>query len=1560
MSMSRTGVWRVDAGLALTPARAALGAALLVLLLGLAVASPAVAGKRVDSVVGTQGSGNGQFDQAVGVAVRNSTGDVYVVDATNNRIVRFDFVDFPGQKYEFDRAWGWDVVQSGPGNTGTGFEICVAADGDVCKAGVGGGGAGQFPNPMRGIAIDQITGDVYVTGADRVQRFAADGTWERLWGRNVIAPGGAGDLGDAAEICTVASDCQSATSGTLGGQFTMSNADMIGVAVDATGDVFVSEPQNRRISKFDADGNFERAFGWDVVQTGGAGDLGTDVYEVCTVAAQCKAAGSPSGFAAGQFGTRGAQGIAVDAAGDLYAIDRSSGDIHHRVLRFEADGSAPAIFADATVGTGPAPIQIAADPTGVDDHIYVMKPTTSDNSGEQRVWELDTAAVVVDDSHYAGALMPPNADNGLALRPNPDGLDPAGHSLYLTTSASLTSHRLVVADDDGGFDPASTTILPPTDLGAHEATLNALIDPNGSATTARFELSLDGVTWEPAGPPIDAGSGTGDQPVSQAVTGLQANAFYRVRIVVTTIFAGSATSAEVPFLTDRVPPDVTTTAPIHVADTAATLRGRVNPNNLPTAYHFEYGTTTSYGSTAPVPDGDAGSGGVEQGVSFRVDELLPGVTYHYRLVATNDEGTAEGADRTFTTREADVTPPPGRGYEMVTPPFKNNRITGRTLTETGVPFGLPGVPAPDGEAIFYAMGNGILDPEGGTAFPHATDPVVIRREPDRWRVRAINDIPAAAPGGSPPPVSQLLAASTDFATSAWVHDAYLFDSKSTLDTNVMGDTGGLHGSGWYDWLAAAPYDEERVLAVGLAGDNALLTDDGGAIVRWGRYQGLLGPGDPSSGQIPDDLGTTSALEGGRAVYIQQPPGSGPKDTVNGCTGTGAEATLIPERDANGTPAPTFGDDLIDAQPCTAGSPTSLRGATVGTVQSGPVLGSSTTRALSSDGRRVFFLSPDPEADGAPTACGLVNATGDGPGTGTGTDCTPQVYVRQYDSNGAPTVRWLSRTQISGQAIGLFGRGAYLEGASEDGRFVYFRTNAPLTADDPNGTGTPGPETTGSASDSSWDLYRYELPASLDDDPDTGTLTRISGGPAGTADPNTNCSSPQLGDPCDASVTAGYGSALRYASADGSRIYFVTAAPIPGAVNDPPDGVVDGPTGSASVNGTTRNLYAYDDSAPGAERWRFIARIPFSQTPTNIDACASFGIPLAAARAGEVTTPGQLSRNQVNCFRGTDDGRFVAFETKGRLTEDDDDDASDIYSYDADLDRLERISAPPAGQDPYHCGSDGQSCNADLGFTDGHNVGLLGGGQGVAGAWHWNVAEDRSVYFESRLELVAEDVNGTHYDVYRWHAGDLTLMSPGSSDDHAFYSGNSVDGTDVFFWTSQRIDPREIESDDFDVYDARVGGGFPPPPEPPGPGCDPLADDCQGPGSGGIDVPDDTTAPGDGNVSPGARKELLLRGPNRAAMRRAVRTGTLRLAVRSSARGRLTFVAKARLRPADRPEVVARERMRLPRPGKRKVSLRLSDAALRALRERGQLSVVVRVRQRGARAETVSFVLRRAR
>jgi outer membrane protein assembly factor BamB len=94
---------------------------------------------------------------------------------------------------------------------------------------------------------------------------------------------------------------------------------------------------------------------------------------------------------------------------------------------------------------------------------------------------------------------------------------------------------------------------------------------------------------------------------------------------------------------------VTTTPATSVASFSATLNGTVNPDGLTTTVHFQYGTTTNYGS---VTANQNHSGNTTQNVSANISGLSASTTYHFRIVATTSTATTYGSDKTFTTLSA--------------------------------------------------------------------------------------------------------------------------------------------------------------------------------------------------------------------------------------------------------------------------------------------------------------------------------------------------------------------------------------------------------------------------------------------------------------------------------------------------------------------------------------------------------------------------------------------------------------------------------------------------------------------------------------------------------------------------------------------------------------------------------------------------------------------------------------------------------------------------------------------------------------------------------------------
>jgi PKD domain/Glycosyl hydrolase family 26 len=188
------------------------------------------------------------------------------------------------------------------------------------------------------------------------------------------------------------------------------------------------------------------------------------------------------------------------------------------------------------------------------------------------------------------------------------------------------------------------------------AALHGGIDPNGLDT--RYHLAW-GTTRA-----VDQFSATGH--VAPGVTAVQVLADLSGLTPGTTYYwhiraanaAGASLSPLMSFETSGAAPWVSSvTATVNtLAPRSATLAGEVDPREVETQWYFEYGLTTSYGSTSPVRPGDAGSGASSIAVSTHLSGLAIGAVYHYALVAVNAAGTTVSPGHTFQTPAAPRSP----------------------------------------------------------------------------------------------------------------------------------------------------------------------------------------------------------------------------------------------------------------------------------------------------------------------------------------------------------------------------------------------------------------------------------------------------------------------------------------------------------------------------------------------------------------------------------------------------------------------------------------------------------------------------------------------------------------------------------------------------------------------------------------------------------------------------------------------------------------------------------------------------------------------------------------
>jgi CSLREA domain-containing protein len=202
-----------------------------------------------------------------------------------------------------------------------------------------------------------------------------------------------------------------------------------------------------------------------------------------------------------------------------------------------------------------------------------------------------------------------------------DGAAATGPDCAVSSGGTITSQgHNIETGADCGFTASG-------DLQSTDPKLGPLQDNGGGPQTQAF----------PNGSPAVDAAAAGDCPATDE------------RQVVRPQGAGcdiGALEAEAPSVTDEAASAVT---PV-----SATVGGTLTSNALvvgASTYAFEYGTSTSYGSSTPVATTAATAAATP--VTADLSGLAPATTYHFRLDVTNSEGgTTLGPDATFTTPAA--------------------------------------------------------------------------------------------------------------------------------------------------------------------------------------------------------------------------------------------------------------------------------------------------------------------------------------------------------------------------------------------------------------------------------------------------------------------------------------------------------------------------------------------------------------------------------------------------------------------------------------------------------------------------------------------------------------------------------------------------------------------------------------------------------------------------------------------------------------------------------------------------------------------------------------------
>lgn len=382
--------------------------------------------------------------------------------------------------------------------------------------------------------------------------------------------------------------------------------------------------------------------------------------------------GAPARYTAGLTASSAPLGIAAGADGALWFTESANPG---RIGRISTTGSITEYSAGLTANRKPT--GITAGPDGA------LWFTESANPGAIGRIDPSTGAI----TEFTAGLTPNS--HPTAITAAGDGnlhfTEAEGNKIGMITPAGSISEITVPEEglqpigaaegpdgnlwltqpaDPGGIARLSVApgVVTGEAGGLHEqgALLNARIRGNAqNPTEYSFEYGTTVAYGIHTGKVLCAGAceGAGRSNVSIAVTGLSPGTQYHFRAVASNP-TGTTLGADQSFTTAASPTAQTLAATARTTSTAM-LQGSITPADRAATYHFDWGTTTAYGSHIPQLDAAAGSDHSTHAVELALEGLSPSVTYHYRLVASDcggcAEGTTYGQDQSFTTR-APATP----------------------------------------------------------------------------------------------------------------------------------------------------------------------------------------------------------------------------------------------------------------------------------------------------------------------------------------------------------------------------------------------------------------------------------------------------------------------------------------------------------------------------------------------------------------------------------------------------------------------------------------------------------------------------------------------------------------------------------------------------------------------------------------------------------------------------------------------------------------------------------------------------------------------------------------
>ncbi|HSS43166.1 MAG TPA: hypothetical protein VLK37_11535 [Solirubrobacterales bacterium] len=768
------------------------------------------------------------------------------------------------------------------------------------------------------------------------------------------------------------------------------------LAIDGNGNIFATYQESGRVNGYAPDESSLGPYGFTNEVQNLAADFGEGVLYVDNLFGGpitrwvSDGAPTPTYTAAPGFSVPGGAGLTVDTSThDLLVADPGA----EAVRRYDTTGS----LVDSIATPSISPAWIAAAPDG---SFYVAPDGGSD------ITHLSATGTVLGTTAGVGALQ------GLAFDPVQELLVASVGGLLKTYDASGqflsevngNSAAWLGSGDNGllyGLANGAINKYVPATVPGVESPLVTNVQPNSvhvsadvdpgagppEGSQAHFEYSADGgLSWTST--PDEGVERTGtDEPdtIEANLTGLTLNSDYLVRVKASNAVIPNVLSPATSFSTPEIAPVVETGSVGDRSETGAMLYGTVTPAGLQTTYHFEYGTTTAYGSRAPLEaEAPAGNRRVPRTVQRPISGLQPGTTYHYRLVAENAIGETLGDDRTFTTLKPDELFPQ-RAYEQVTPVDKEGAVVQSDFhVQT----------AADGSAIAVTSAAAADDSESALILQN----YLSRRSPDGWLDWKQVDPPQDAEPN--------LNESATAAISDDFEHALVISNRALAPGGVSG-AGNLYvkdlSTGAYTSVASAPDPNAWDLLVGIQANERIFLAAAPdfswilfwgipsfspeasttAIYRWTRASDEL----KVESRLPDGTVTTSPVQTADGYQREMPLASSDGSAV------AFSASGVFRRENGQTTAISVsrvtGDPNDEPQPATI-------------------------HGMTPDGRYVFFSSERQLTDDAPPA----NPAADG--------------LYRYDAT-TDELLYLG-PKIAGTVLGVYG-------FSGDGQRVYFDNGA---------------------------------------------------------------------------------------------------------------------------------------------------------------------------------------------------------------------------------------------------------------------------------------------------------------------------------------------------------------------------------------------------------------------------------------------------------------------------------------------------------------------------------------